>query len=177
MPVRSRLIRCLCLGAALTTGALHAQAPTQSPEEIGQIIDEALHTVTPPERRFTSYTVEERGILFDFGRTLATFSRVDSPAAREQLRLTRAVAEGSRVLLEDCDQMGSQACVRLGRAAFVTVELIAASAAETVVWVHVEWATTFPTRSFLSAASTEVFLSRIGSGPWRFARMGRRIVT
>lgn len=177
MPVRSRLMRCLCLGAALTTGALHAQAPTQSPKEIGQIIDEALRTVTPPESRLTSYTVEERGIRFDYGRTLATFKRADSPEAREQLRLTRAVAEGSRALLEDCDQMGSQACSRLGRAAYVAVELISASATETAVWVHVEWATTFPKRSYLSSASTEVFLTRSGSGPWRFARVGRRIVS
>lgn len=181
MLVPSRWIRGVYLGAVLTTGALHAQSPAhvpaQSLEEIGQIINAALHAVAPPDRRLSSYTVQERGIRFDYVRTLATFHRVDSPEAREQLRLTRAVAEGSDSLLEDCDQLGMQSCSRLGRAAYLHLELVSSSATETVVWVHVSWATRMTTRSYFSGASTEVFLSRTGSGPWLFARVGRRIVS
>jgi len=177
MSLRPRWIRCLCLGATLTAGAVDAQTPRYSPKEIGQIVDAALNAVIPPEERLTSHTVAERGIRFDYGRTLAAFGSVDRPELRAQLALTRALAEGSTALLEDCDQRGTKSCSRLGRAAYVYVEPVSVSTSEAVVWVHVEWATTPSKRSYRSSASTEVILTRTGAGPWRFARVGRGIVS
>ena len=166
-----------CLGFVLLTSSIQAQPTRPSPKEIGQIIDAALQAVVPATKPLTSGTVAERGIRFDFGRTMSAFGSVDKPAARAGLGLTRAVTEGSVALLEDCDQVGSKACSRLGRSAYVYLEPISVSDSEAVVWVHVRWATTPSKRTFLSSSSTEVVLRRSGSGPWTFVRTGKNVIS
>lgn len=177
MSCHSRWIH--CFGFVLLTSSIQAQPARFSQKEIGQIIDAALHAVVPPTKPLTSGTVAERGIRFDFGRTMSAFGYEDKPAARAGLGLTGAVTEGSVALLDDCDQMGSKTCLRLGRSAYVYLEPISVSDSEAVVWVHVAWATT-PSRSkrtFLSSSSTEVILRRSGSGSWTFVRTGRSVIS
>lgn len=173
----SRWLRRLCLGVALVPGAAQAQAHRPSPTEIGEIVDAALQAVLPPDTELTTHTVAERGIRFDYGRTMAAFGHADSADARTRPALTRAVTEGSAALLEDCDPLGTQACARLGRSAYVHVEPSAVSSTDAVVWVHVTWATTLSGRSFRSASGTEVILRRTGSGPWTFVRTGRGVIS
>jgi hypothetical protein len=166
-----------CLGFVLTAGSVHAQTQSRSPREIGQIIDAALQAVIPPEQRLSRQTVAERGIRFDYHRTLADFGLADNSEVRANLGLTRAMTGGSDTLLAGCDQEGMEACERIGQSAYVFVKPISVSDSAAAVWVNVLWATHFPKRAFLSGFSTEVFLTRSGSGPWKFLRTGTSIVS
>ena len=168
----------LCTGVTLLAASVQAQAAARSPQEVGQIIAAALQAVVPPGQRLTSHTVAERGIRFDYARTLAAFGYTDDAQTRASLGPARAPATGTDSLLVDCDQMGSKPCSRLGSSVYVYVEPISVSNSEASVWVHVVWATTMPSkRTFKSASSTEVILSRSGSGPWTFVGTGRGVIS
>ena len=174
----SRWLLCLCIGVTLVVTSVHAQTARRSPKELGQIIDAALQAVIPPGERLSSYTVAERGIRFDYERTLAAFGYADDAHTRASLGLTRAGTAGTDSLLVDCDQLGMQACSRLGRSVYVSLEPVSVASSKAVVWVHVTWATTLSSkRTYMSGSSTEVILSRSGSGPWRFVRTGRGLVS
>ena len=173
----SRWLRCLWIGVALVATSVQAQTPRRSPKEIGQIIDAALQAVIPPGQRLTSHTVAERGIRFDYDRTMAAFGYADDAGARASLGLKRALTAGSDSLLMDCDQRGSKACSRLGRSVYVYVEPISISSSEALVRVHTTWATTPSKRTYMSGSWTEVILSRSGSGPWTFVRTGRGVIS
>jgi|SRR6185437_8947328 len=174
----SRWISGLGLGLALgvVTTSVQAQPHRRSPREVGEIISAALQAVIPPEQLLSSESVAKRGIRFDYRRTMPAFGLADDADARAKLGLTRAVTEGSAALLQGCDQEGGEDCKRLGRSAYVYVQPISVSDSAAVVWVHVLWATYFPTRAFLTGASTEVFFTRSGSGPWKFLKTGRIVV-
>ncbi len=174
----SRWLRCIFLGAAIVGTSLEAQPSRRAPKEIAQIVDAALQAVIPPEKVLTQFTVAERGVRFDFGRTMAAFGyEVDDATARSSLDLRSAVAPGTRVLVSDCSQMGMKPCKLLGKGTYVYLEPASATDSEAVVWLHVSWVTTFPTRAFMSGFSTEVCLSRSGSGPWRFVRIGKTVIS
>ena len=173
----SRWLGCLCICVAVVATSVRAQTPRRSPKEIGQIIDAALQAVIPPGQRLTSHTVAERGIRFDYDRTMAAFGYADDSGARASLGLTRAVTAGANSLLVDCDQRGTKACSRLGQSAYVYLEPISVSSSEAVVIVHVVWATTPSKRTFQSASSTELILSRSGSGRWKFVRIGQSAIS
>lgn len=168
---------CLCIGLALVATSVQAQTPARSLKEIGQIIDAALQAVIPPEELLSNQTVAERGIRFDYERTMAAFGYANVPGTRARLGLKRAVTAGSDSLLVDCDQRGTKVCSRLGRSAYVQVEPISVSRSNAVVWIHVAWVTTPTKRSFLSGSSTEVILSRSGRGRWTFVRTGRGVIS
>ena len=173
-----RLLGRLSIGVTLSAGSVQAQTLRSSPKEIGQIIDVAVQSVIPSWERHANSTVAERGIRFGYARTMAAFGSADDARARANLGLTRALAPGSDSLLVDCDQMGSKACSRLGRSIYAYIEPISVSTSEAVVWVHMVWATTTASkRTFQASSSTEVFLSRSGSGPWTFVRLGRGVIS
>ena len=175
LPLLSRLF----IGVALLASSVQAQTPRRSPKEIGQIIDAAVQSVIPSWERHAGVAMAERGIRFDYARTMAAFGSADDASARASLGLARAFPAGSDSLLVDCDQMGSKACSRLGRSVYVFLEPISVSTSEVLVWVHMEWAGT-PTgsrRTFKASSSTEVFLSRSGSGPRTFVRLGRSVIS
>ena len=173
----SRWLGCLCVCVAMVATSGQAQTHRRSPKEIGQIIDAALQAVIPPGELLSSHTVAERGIRFDYDRTMAAFGYANVPGARASLGLKRAVTAGAESLLVDCDQRGMQACSRLGRSAYVYVEPVSVSSSAAVVRVHVAWVTTPSKRSFQSGSSTEVILSRSGSGPWKFVRTGQTAIS
>lgn len=169
-------IRTLCL--VVVASSVQAQSPRLSPRNIGAIINAALREIIPPETRLGNGTVAERGIRFDYSRTMTAFGLPDDHDMRASLGLDRVVTEGSLALFADCDQLGMQPCARIGHSVWVAVEPISVSDSEVVVWVHVSYATTMPSnRRYLSGFATEVFLARSGSGPWRFVRTGRGIVS
>lgn len=174
----SRTLLGLCTGVTLLAASVQAQAAARSPQEVGQIIAAAMQAVVPPDLRLTNHTVAERGIRFDYARTLAAFGYTDDAQTRASLGPAGALSTGTDSLLVDCDQVGSKACSRLGSSVYVSVEPISVSSSQATVWVNLVWATTMPSkRTFLSASSTEVILSRSGSGPWTFARTGRGIIS
>ena len=173
-----RLLGCVCMGVALVATSIKAQTPQRSPKEIGQIIDAAVQAVSPSWERHANSTIAERGIRFDYARTMAGFGYADNARARANLGLTRALTAGSDSLLVDCDQMGSKACSRLGRSVYVYLEPTSVSSSEVALWVHMEWVGT-PSKSkrtYLASFSAEVFLSRSGSGPWTLVRLGKGVV-
>lgn len=173
-----RRLGCFCVVVALAATSVQAQDARRPPKEIGQIVDAALHAVIPPGLDLTGQAVAERGIRFDFDRTMAGFGYAGDRDARASLGMTRDVTAGTDSLLVDCDQLGSKECARLGRSVYVHVEPISVSSSQAVVWVHVSWATKWPSgRTFMAGSSTEVFLTRSGSGPWVFARTGRGLIT
>lgn len=175
----SRTLLGLCTGVTLLSGTVQGQAAVRSPQEVGQIITAALQAVVPPDRRLTSHTVAERGIRFDYARTLAAFGYPNDATARARLALGRAVTGGTDSLLVDCDQVGSKPCSRLGSSAYVYVEPISVSSSQATVWIHVLWATTPPKskHTYLSGSSTQVILARSGSAPWTFVRTGAGVIS
>lgn len=176
--VDARWLSCILLGVTIGAASLEAQPRRPAPKEIAQIVDAALQAVIPPEKILTQFTVAERGVRLDFGRTMAAFGyEVDDATARSSLGLLRAVAPGGRVLLSDCNQSGMKPCKLLEKATYVYLEPISATDSEAVVWLHVSWVTTSPTRAFMSGFSAEVYLSRSGSGPWKFVRTGKTVTS
>jgi hypothetical protein len=174
-----RLLSCVCVGVALVATSVHAQTPQRSPKEIGQIVDAAVQAVIPSWERHAHSTIAERGVRFDFARTMAAFGYADNARARASLGMTLALTAGSDSLLVDCDQMGSKPCSRLGQSVYMYLEPISVSTSEVALWVHVVWAGTPPKskRTFRASSSTEVFLSRSGSGPWTLVRLGRGLIS
>jgi len=119
--------------------------------------------------------VAEREIRLDYDRTMTGFGLANNAEVRAKLGLT--YIEGSRALFEDCDQMGAGPCKQLGRAAYTYVEPLSISNSEAKVQVHVIWANKPSTRTYLSVWVTEVILTRSGSGPWKFLKLGRGVIS
>ena len=176
----ARWIGSFCLGIALVGTTLHAQQARRTPREIAQIVDAALQGVIPPEKRLTDLTVAERGVRFDYQRTMAAFGHTDDVGSLSSFGLRTTVTSGANELLSDCDQMGFKPCARLGRSVYVNLAPMSSTDSTAVVVLHVVWATTLDsgvkdpaTRTFMSGFSTEVHLVRSGSGTWTFVRAGK----
>lgn len=182
--VQARWIGRLCLGVALVGTSLDAQQALRTPREIAQIIDAALQGVIPPEKQLADRTVAERGVRFDYQRTMAAFGYTGDLASLSSFGLRSTVTSGTKELLSDCDQSGFNPCTRLGRAAYVNLQPMSSTDSTAIVVLHVVWATTLDsgvkdpaTRTFMSAFSTEVYLARSGAGAWTFVRTGKTAVS
>jgi len=70
----------------------------------GHIISGALQAVIPPSQRLSNLTAAERGIRFDYVRTIAAGIRMMQRLVRA-LALARALITGKDSLLVDCDEM------------------------------------------------------------------------
>jgi hypothetical protein len=171
-----RLVFRTLLGVTFAMVPLEAQQFRVTPREIGQIADAAMQGVIPPDKSLTRFTVAERGIRFDFERTMTAFGSRDSVRMASSLGLRSSVKAGSRALLTDCDQFGTKPCSLLGREAYVFLEPISISDTEAVVSLTVAWAQTASERTFLTSFTTQVHLSRSGSGEWKFVRAGLTVV-
>jgi hypothetical protein len=175
--VDARWLRWIFLGATIMGTSLEAQQPRRAPKEIAQMVDAALQAVIPAEKTLDQFIVAERGVRFDFGLTMAAFGyEVDDSTARSSLNLQRGVAPGAHGLLSDCSQTGMKPCKLLGKAIYVSVRPLSTTDAKAVLWLTVRWVGTSSTRAFMSGFSTEVYLSRSGSGPWKFDRTGKTLV-
>lgn len=173
-------VRRLCqvgLGVMLTGIWVGAQPTKLAPKEIAQIVDAAMQAVIPPDSSL-GLTVRERGVRFDFARTMAAFGHGVDASASSSLALRSAVTPGSQTLLNDCDQSGSKPCTLLGNSVYVFLEPSLITNSEAVVWLHVTYSTRFAAtttramRVYTGGSSMQVFLARSGPGPWRFVRVG-----
>jgi hypothetical protein len=164
------------VGLSMSGVALGAQQPRHSPSEVGQIVDAAIAAVIPPETSLTSYTVAERGVRFDYLRTMSAFGFVGDLPPLSSLRLRSDITLGTRELLSDCDQLGSKSCTQLGQSVYVLLEPVSFKDSEAIVWLHVHWVTKSGEHSFLSGFSRQVHLARSRSKPWRFVRTGKGII-
>lgn len=162
-------IWCVVLHAMIVGASLQAQSPKRSPNEIAQIVDAALQAVIPSDRSLSDATVAERGVRFDFGRTMAAFGYdVEDSTARSRLKLQSVVTPGAKALISDCNQLGTMPCKLLGKAAYVYVTPVAVTNSEAEVQVHVTWVTPYSEHAYMSGFSTRVHLSRVGSRAWTF---------
>ena len=174
------------LAIAVVAQPLPAQAHRLPPSVIGQIADEVLSHVIPPDSSLSRMPVRERGIYFDYGRTLAAFGYRDDPSARAALALKSVVVPGTDSLLEDCDQVSAKPCDRLGQHAYAYVTPQSRSKDAMVVLLNVAWpdrggatyvrAITPAARAYLVWFSMEVHLRRTPDGRWRFDKRERAMV-
>jgi len=170
----------LCLLAA--SPRADAQDHRLSPRVIGQVVDEVLRAVVAPDSALSRVKVRERGLYFDYARTLAAFGYRDDSTTRAALALKSVVTPGDASLLVDCNQAGTGPCDRLGQGAYAYVAPRSQSDSELVVQLRVAW----PDRGgapyvrgavpgghvFLYGFSMEVHLARASDGSWKFVRIG-----
>lgn len=164
-------LRCCASTLLLVGSALSAQPVKMSPRSVVQIVEASLDGVLTPS--FTRTTdIEERSLVFDRQRTMAEFGAVDDTTALSALGFRRVIATGTRDLLEGCSQAGVGECSKLGSSTYVLLAPVSMTDTTAVVWLYFYWATKVKGRTFLSGISTQVHLSRTGTGPWRFVRTG-----
>lgn len=176
--------RLASLFLCLVVGAPRAGAQTQrlSPRVVGQIVDEVLRTIVPPDSSLSRVRIRDRGLYFDYARTLAAFGYRDDSTARAALQLKAVVTPGDPALFDDCNQAGTGRCERLGQSAYAYVALLSQSDSEIVVRLRVVWpdrggatyvrGATPSGRVFLYGFLMEVHLRRTADGSWKFDRIG-----
>lgn len=183
---RSNWLACALLALAGAPHPLAAQAGPLPLAVVGQVVDEVLRAIVSPDSSLTNMTARERGLYLDYERTLAAFGYPDDAAARAALGLKSLVTAGTGALLEDCNQLGTKPCDRLGISAYVSADLRSRSDSELVVALEVAW----PSRGdrtyvrgittgghvYLSWFAMDVHLRHASDGSWRFARIGKGIV-
>lgn len=176
---------------ALTASAFahpsSAQQSRLSPKDVGQIVNEVLDAVIPPEQPLSRVRTATRGVFFDFGRTMAAFGHADGTVIAAELGLRREVAPGSRRLLSDCEFVATKPCSQLGWGVYVSIEPISVTISEASVWAHTYWpdrrSAAFKTgeapsgRASLVGGSMQVHLTRGPDGTWKVVRLGPAIVS
>lgn len=183
----ARIVAGAALGLVVQALPAGAQSDSLTARKIGQVVDEVIGAVIPPDSSLSRVSVRERGLYFDYARTLAAFGHRDVAVPASALALKSAVMPGDRSLLDDCNQGGTMPCQRLGNSAYVFVMPESRSDSAMLVWLVVEWpdrgGATFTrgvwpaSRAFLTGFSMEVFLTRAADGSWRFSRVGRARVS
>ncbi len=176
----------LLLAKATVAHPLAAQPSRPPPRVVGQAVDEVLSHVVPPDSSLSRMPIRERGIYFDYARTLAAFGYHDDSTTRAALALKSVVMPGTDSLLADCDQAGSKPCDRLGQSAYVFIRPRSRANGEMIVLVDVAWpdhggatyvrGLTPAAPVYLTWFSMEVHLKRAADGSWRFERRGRAMV-
>ena len=149
---------------------------------IGQIVDEVLRSIVPPDSSLSRVPIRDRGLYFDYARTLAAFGYRDDSTTRATLGLKSVVLPGNPVLLDDCNQGGTGPCERLGQSAYAYVVPLTRSDSEMMVELRVVWpdrggatyvrGLTPSGRAFLYGFSMEIHLVRAADGSWKFGRIG-----
>jgi hypothetical protein len=180
------MLALVLLAVAIVAQPLPAQLRRLPVSVIGQIADEVLSHVIPPDSSLSRMPIRERGIYFDYGRTLAAFGYRDDSTTRAALALKSVVVPGTDSLLEDCDQVSAKPCDRLGQHAYAYVTPQSRSKDAMVVLLHVAWpdrgGATYVSglapaaRAYLTWFSMEVHLRRGADGRWWFDKRGRAMV-
>ena len=149
--------------------------------------DAILDTLAGPSQRFSRVSVANRGILFDYERTIGAFQRKGGPpAAPADLRLRTSVNPGEKSVLDDCSQLAFKLCVGLGWSVYVWLDpVLVADSAITIRAIFV-WAdrgnTQFSagvapqSRALLVGFAREVHLAHGANGVWRVTRLGVALV-
>lgn len=179
----------LALFLAAPAPAAPAQQPQLSPATLGQIADEVLHALIPPDELLSRVPVAKRGIVFDFERTMAAFMKVGTPAASfPDLHMRTPVELGTAELLGDCTQFGlrDEPCARLGWRVYTRMAPVSVTDSVIVVRASVAWPSRLGPpfqpgiepegRAFLASYTTEVHLVRTPAGKWKFRKRGTTAV-
>lgn len=165
-----------------------AQQPHLSPAALGQVVDEVLNALVPPDRPLSRVPVAERGIVFDVGRTMAAFPEIGTQATNfRDLRVRTPVELGTKDVLDGCTQhLRQNACARLGWRVYTWMSPVSVTSSEIVVRAHVRWAERGGARpergmapegsASLVGFSTDVYLVRTPTGEWRFSKRGNAAV-
>jgi hypothetical protein len=177
---------CARLGPLLL-GVLFYSAPVQGqphqasndPRAIGQIVNEVLDSLLPSTGP-TPHEVWRRGVLFDYQRTLAAFHASPS-VPTSALGLRHSMQQGSASMLDDCDQLGGKPCRQLGWRVYAYVEPIRITETQArvrAVMLYAQRRMPFAEGStpggtaFLTGGTTEVYLTRVKGGPWKYLKTG-----
>jgi hypothetical protein len=172
--------------AASAFTKLIAQEPRLAPNSIGQIVDEVIRALLPPDKSVSRVPVASRGIFLDHARTMAGFHQPTSPeVSLSNLGLRSTVKVGGPDLLEDCDQTGLTPCNRLGWAVYLLIEPVSVTNSEALVRARIGWPdrrkTPFvpgmaPTgRASLAGFIADVKLVRGADGAWKFDKLDRML--
>jgi hypothetical protein len=179
----------LVLILAALAPAASAQQRQLLPGALGQIADEVLNALIPPDQLLSRVPVAKRKIIFDFERTMAAFMKVGTPAASfPDLHMQTPVELGTADLLDDCTQFGlrEHPCARLGWRVYTWIAPVSVTDSVIVVRASVAW----PERGGLSfqpdlapegratlvGFTTEVHLVRTPTGKWKFSKQGAAAV-
>lgn len=164
-----------------------AQQDRLPPAVVGQMVDELLSRVVPPNESLSRVSVGRRKIIFDGERTIAAFGYPAGSISFTDLGLKSAVTQSSRAVLENCDFWGRHQCTRLGWRVYVWIEPVTVTKANAFVRVHIIWAdrdaSSFkegvpPTgRAVLLEMVKQVELARSGMGRWNYVKEGPTLVS
>lgn len=149
-------------------------------------MDAVLSELLPPESSLSRLTVAERGLFLDVARTMEAVHVIGGDRVSiADLGLHTEARTGSRSLLDDCDQVGSKPCRKLGSGAYVFIAPIRVTTARARVRANISWVdggsaepeapAPLARRAFLTGFSAEVDLVRAPGGRWRFQRLGKTI--
>lgn len=183
---RVRQCGAVTVAACLLAQPLAAQQRRLAPAEIGQIVDAVLSELLPPDSSLSRIPIAKRGLYLDVARTMEAFHVNEGDRVTiADLGLRTAPKVGSRSLIDDCDQVGSKPCSKLGLGAYVLIAPIRMTTSRARVRVTVLWADGGSAdlgaiappgrRVFLTGFSDEVDFVRAPGAVWRFQKLGKTI--
>jgi hypothetical protein len=175
------------VAAACVHHPLAAQQSPLTPTAIGQMVDEVVDALIPPNQTVSRVPVAKRKVFFDDQRTMALFQHLGAPpASLADLHLRTAAKPGSKSLLDDCDHRGQKPCSQLGWGVYMWIQPISVTNSEALVRAYFAWpdrgGAAFEEgvapkgRAALVGFATDVRLVRSPSGNWKFASKGATMV-
>lgn len=149
---------------------------------IAEMADAAMNALIGPESSLSGVRVATRTILFDRRGTLEAFGYRGATLDTAQIPLRASVGEGTGRLLDDCNQLGSGTCARLGWSVYVKVAPVTLSDTVAVIDLVAAWpdrgrAEVVPGvppagRAYLAGSTAKVYLRRDSTKAWRFWKIG-----
>jgi hypothetical protein len=147
------------------------------PQDIGEIVNEVFDALVPSSGS-RAHAIWRRDVRFDHERTLAAFGERSSVAVTN-LNIRHPIKPGSAALLEDCNELGTKSCKRLGQGVYSYIEPISISQSQARVRAYFISAHvtrpgggTAPRNPHLAGSYTVVYLSRAADGSWRYVKTG-----
>lgn len=180
-------LACALSTIALGVSPLQAQTGKLSPKEIGQILDATIRAVLPDTMTLSRVPISKRSLRVDYERTLNAFGNSGGEKAAAAMNLQTKWAMAAPDLFNDCDQIGSKPCSKMGWQVYTYISPVSVTGADATIRLSVTWAEHDPDRYMegqaptpkvgkrvpLASFSSEVQLRRSSSGTWQFLRVGR----
>jgi hypothetical protein len=169
----------LIVSASAVINPVEAQQVAVQPLAIGQMVNEVLDSLLPSAGP-TRSVFWKRGVFFDRQRTLAAF--LQSPLVPlSSLQLRHSMKEGSKTMLDDCDEFARKSCRQLEWGVYVYLEPIAIGETQARVRAHLLYAdreTPYVSGAVpqgngkLTGSSAVVYLTRAKGAAWKYLRTG-----
>lgn len=176
----------LLLGAFGTTPCIEAQETRVSPESIGQIVDAVISALVPPNQRVSGISIANRGIFFDYTRTVKAFGYSDTTQAPfRDLRVRTPMNLGSLRMFDDCSQIVPKPCAGLGWGVYVEIDPVSVTRRQANVRATIQWADRAQVfeagaapagNAYLTGFSANVILIRGAFGKWKYAKTAKTLV-